>query len=281
MSEDRRNPETPSPENPQFFSRYDVRLYGNVLVTEFDYGFLSPSRMVFHAHNHAAVELIAVSRGVNVIDTMGSVYSCGEGTVLLIPHGLYHSNRRTEPPSERFCFRFYPNGGSLTGEMKALGDFLKEMTWPEQFRIPELLPIFEKIRSEMLGDAPAAEEMIQSLLRECYIHLLRYVIRRKGTEEVPAFPHRRATLQAERLKKIERFFSKRYAAPVTLKDLADDLYISPTQTNRILSAKYGQSFRQKLRDTRLHQARLLLESTDHSINEIAEEVGYASAAGFF
>ena len=51
--------------------------------------------------------------------------------------------------------------------------------------------------------------------------------------------------------------------------------------NRILIEKYGQTFREKLRDARLHQARLLLESTELSVSVIAGEVGYSSAAGFF
>ncbi len=283
MSEDRRISDTPSPENPHFFRRYDVRLENDTIVTEFDYGFLSPTRKVYHAHNHAAFELIAVSKGINIIDILGKPYLCKEETILLIPRGIYHSNRPTEVPSERFCFRFYPQKGLMGGKFHLLGEFLAEMEEPEAFEIPEMLTILAAIRKEMMENAPAAEVMIHSLLREGYVHLLRHIIHRTGVQmpqrQECSYP--RTSLTAERLKMIERFFSQRYAAPVTLKDLADALFISPTQVNRILTEKYGQTFREKLRDTRLHQARLLLESTDHSVSVIAGEVGYTSVAGFF
>lgn len=283
MSEDLRKSDVMSAENSQFFRRYDVRLGNDTIVTEFDYGFLSPARKVYHAHNHAAFELIAVSKGISIIDIMGKTYTCTEGTILLIPRGVYHSNRQTENTSERFCFRFYPKKGLMCGEFYLLGKFLAEMNEPEQFEIPELFEILAAIRREMMGNAPAKEEMIYSLLREIYIHVLRHAIRRTGTQTIQTLEHTysQTSLAAERLKMIERFFSQRYADPVVLKDLADILYISPTQVNRILTEKYGQTFREKLRDTRLHQARLLLGSTNHSISHIAGEVGYTSVAGFF
>lgn len=87
MSETPMKPEVPPAENTHFFRRYDVRLENDILVTEFDYGFLSSSRIVYHAHNHAAFELIAVSKGVSMIDTMDRMYSCHEGSVLLLPQG--------------------------------------------------------------------------------------------------------------------------------------------------------------------------------------------------
>lgn len=157
------------------------------------------------------------------------------------------------------------------------------MTVPKQLIIPELLPVLAEIRREMLDNAPAAEEMIQAFLQECYVYLLRHILLQTSPEDLQTVlrPTPSSKLAAERIKKIERFFSQNYAAQVTLKDLADALYISTTQTNRILSEKYGQSFREKLRDTRLHQARLLLESTDRPASAIAAEVGYASATGFF
>ncbi len=282
MSEDRRKPDAPSLENAQFFRRYDVRLYNHVLVSEFDYGFLSPSKMVLHVHNHAAVELIAVSKGIHVVEAMETTYSCEEGSVLLIPQGVYHTNRPIASPAERFCFRFQLKGDISRGMLEPFAELLATMQAPQKFLLPELLPILVKIRDEMLCEAPAADEMIPALQKEIYILLLRYAIRQKvSNPSQQLFTEKHSSLEQERIKKIERFFSRRYTSPVTLKDLAEELYISPSQTNRILLANYGQSFRDKLRDTRLHQAKLLLESTERSISVIAGEVGYASAAGFF
>jgi len=282
MSEDRRKPDATLPEDIQFFRRYDVRLYNHTLAAEFDYGFLSPSKMVLHVHNHAAVELIAVSNGIHVIEAMETTYSCEEGSVLLIPQGVYHTNRPIASPAERFCFRIQLKGEGPHGRLEPFAELLADMQTPQKLHLPDLLPILVKIRDEMLCEAPASEEMIPALLKEIYILLLRYTIRQKvSNSSQQFFMEKHSSLEQERIKKIERFFSRRYTSPVTLKDLAEELYISPSQTNRILLANYGQSFRDKLRDTRLHQAKLLLERTERSISVIAGEVGYASVAGFF
>ncbi|MBE6569614.1 MAG: helix-turn-helix domain-containing protein [Ruminococcaceae bacterium] len=282
MSDPVREKSPAAADDKPFFRRYDIRLSGSILITEFDSGFLSPSKIVLQqAHNHAAIELSAVSKGISTVEVMGTLFSCTSGSVLLIPSGIYHSNRPTDLPSERFCFRFYPKGQSSKGDLQHLGNFFRELNTPQEFAIPEILPILTKIREEFLQDAPGADEMISSLLQECFILLLRKVINEKAPESHPAMSRKRATLDAERVKSIERFFSLHYASAVTLKELAHALYLSPTQTNRILLAKYGQSFREKLRDTRLQQAQLLLRSTDRSVYEIASDVGYASVAGFF
>ena len=65
-----------------------------------------------------------------------------------------------------------------------------------------------------------------------------------------------------------------------INDLSDVLHLSASQANRILKEQYGQSFKEKLRSTRMQQSRLLLEQTDMKISDIAADVGYSSTAGF-
>ena len=84
-----------------------------------------------------------------------------------------------------------------------------------------------------------------------------------------------------RSKRIDCFFSERYSEHVTLSDLAEALHLSKTQTNRILHAEFGVSFREKLRQTRLQEAKFLLCETDAAIDIIACKVGYESVSGFF
>ncbi|MDF2669804.1 MAG: two component transcriptional regulator, AraC family, partial [Paenibacillus sp.] len=68
--------------------------------------------------------------------------------------------------------------------------------------------------------------------------------------------------------------------PLTINDLSELLYISDKQTNRILNKYYQTSFKQKQLDTRVQVALDLLQSTEMTISEIAEHVGYAPAYNF-
>jgi len=264
----------------RFVRRYECTVLGQIFAAEFDIGFLQPQRRVSHAHNHAAVELIAVHTGISGVrvDTDSLLLRAGE--ILLIPAGAYHANDMEAQQGERFCFRIYLPGEKKSGSARPLTELLSSLHAPLQLTEPALMPILACIREEMQTRAGAWEEMIQALLAQCFILLFRLAHSRGVSRTAEELPQRRR-LAEERMKKIDSFFSRRYMQQVTLGDLAEELYLSTTHTNRILRARYGRSFTEKLRDTRLYQARILLEQTDYSANRLAQEVGYVSAAAFY
>ena len=268
-------------DDASFVRRCDVTVAGCAFRMEFDSGFLQPLQRVHHAHNHAAAEVIAVSSGTSVIDAIDASYTCLPGDVLLIPAGVYHTNSESSQLGERFCFRLAmkePGEGSICADLYPL---LEQTQVPQMLHLPMILPVLSQVRSEMLHPQAESDAMIRALLAECLIHLLRCVSAEKaeaGGEKDRQLP--KAT-EEERMKRIDRFFSLYYMQRVTLRDLAVFLHVSPTHTNRILGAFYGQSFREKLRDTRLNQARILLMHTKLSVHRIAQEVGYSSETAFF
>ena len=77
------------------------------------------------------------------------------------------------------------------------------------------------------------------------------------------------------------FFSRRYAEPVTVADLAEVLMLSEKQTEREVRRRTGLPFRRTLLHFRMSAADSLLSSTACSKNEIAERVGYRSYSGFW
>lgn len=258
-----------------FFRSYNVVLSEGMVRTEFDGGFLSSSEYVYNAHNHAAAELIAVSDGISKIDILEhGIFCCETGDVLLIPGGIYHANCQTGQICDRFCLRFYCPG-RITGNLKILMDKLSDNE-QIQIHLPEIIPKLKTVRDEMMSDLPECDRMIEALLVECFIILLRNC---PGQSMVLHQPERNKS-DDNRIKEIERFFSKRYNKDVGISELSDVLHLSESQVNRILHDYYAQSFKEKLRVTRIQQARLLLEQTDMHISEIAFDVGYKSVAGF-
>jgi len=88
------------------------------------------------------------------------------------------------------------------------------------------------------------------------------------------------TDKSARFMKIEHFFSQKEQDDVTLKDLADSLYLSKKQTSRVLKMEFNISFLQLLTQKKLEYAKELLRNTNLSIGKIAELSGYKSLAGF-
>jgi len=263
-----------------FFRSYDLNLSGYPVRIEFDNGFLSSTVPSYNIHNHAASELIAVSKGSNIVDAIEyGVFRCHEGDVLLIPNGIYHVTHRTERDYDRFCLRFYLPAFSAV----APGSVLRPITEvlaknrPVMIHIPELIPKLSAIREEVKEDYPESGEMIKALLCTCFILIMRSCLKYLA---VPSEKNSVVTHE-NRIKMIEMFFSKRYNENVGIADLAESIYLSPCQTNRILHNQFGQTFKEKLRTTRIQQARLMLVQTEKHITEIAFEVGYSSVTGFY
>ena len=80
---------------------------------------------------------------------------------------------------------------------------------------------------------------------------------------------------------IREFFTHRYSEDVCLGDLAEHLHRSERQTERLLLAHTGRTFREELIHTRMEIARHLLTTTHLSLRQISEDVGYRSYAGFW
>ncbi len=63
-------------------------------------------------------------------------------------------------------------------------------------------------------------------------------------------------------------------------NLAKKLHVSPRQLHRIMIKSYGKGYREKLLELRLENALSFLTSTNKSISEISEELGYSSVESF-
>ena len=67
---------------------------------------------------------------------------------------------------------------------------------------------------------------------------------------------------------------------VTLKSLSEKYFFSEEYLSRLIRKLTGKTFSTLLRETRIHQAEMLLSRTTLSIVEISELVGYSEAANF-
>lgn len=80
---------------------------------------------------------------------------------------------------------------------------------------------------------------------------------------------------------IDDYFERHLTKESSIEQMAEGLHLSPRQISRILKTSYGVNFREKLRRTRMDRAGWLLRTTDLSVSEISEQVGYNSETSFF
>lgn len=80
---------------------------------------------------------------------------------------------------------------------------------------------------------------------------------------------------------IDHFISRNYNETISLQDVAEELNMSKQHTLRLIQKCTGHSFRTELRNRRLEVSRYLMEHTDLSLEQIAEQVGYKSYNGLW
>lgn len=79
---------------------------------------------------------------------------------------------------------------------------------------------------------------------------------------------------------IDTFLALNFTSHSSRDDLARKLHVSPRQLHRIMIKSYGKSYREKLVETRLEIAVSFLTSTDKSIADISEALGYSGVESF-
>lgn len=82
------------------------------------------------------------------------------------------------------------------------------------------------------------------------------------------------------LRRILSYIDQNYMRRLTLDDVAQQVYLTRTYICQLFSAHMGISFVSYLEQLRLSKAQELLQATDMSIPQIAEQVGY-STPGYF
>lgn len=79
---------------------------------------------------------------------------------------------------------------------------------------------------------------------------------------------------------IDTFFGQNFDGRQNRTDLANLLNVCPRHLDRILHKRYGMSYREKLKITRLNTALDLLQTSEKSITEISDLLGYESLSSF-
>ncbi len=157
-----------------------------------------------------------------------------------------------------------------------------EMTMPEGPRHirardvsaqTELTAIFEAMSREQNAERPLWHSSMDS-----YGQLAMIWLRRQLAENAPHIGPETASAR------LMRAYSQRlvmeHTSGETMADHANALGVTPTHLTRVCRAETGRTAAALLNERILHSARSLLNNTDAAIREIAEYLGFSSAAYF-
>ncbi|MBO9605147.1 MAG: helix-turn-helix domain-containing protein [Paenibacillaceae bacterium] len=129
------------------------------------------------------------------------------------------------------------------------------------------------------ADAPPDPDVIARIAHSLLYAAIRFFAERHGSlhqrqssDSIPA--------ASAALAKAERYIQERLSRKLTLKEVAQALYLSERQLSRTIAEGLGQTFPVWLRTERVRRAAYLLAYTDQSISRIAEDTGFDTISYF-
>lgn len=235
----------------------------------------------YHSHGTNCFEFHFIASGRGILLLENQTFKLTQNCFFITGPGVKHA-QLTDPqlPLKEYCINFSINFKPSTQRLPPLFHELFSMTnffTEEQSPIlARLQKIFEEFQIPQIGSNYYKKVLIEELLIYCIrldsknttIKSLQKIERIKGISS-----------DTKRSLQIDQYFLGNYQN-LSLNDLAQNLSISPRQTQRLLKKLYQQTFLEKLLEARMNTAVLLLKETEQSISLISENVGYSSVEHF-
>lgn len=255
------------------------------IQTVLDKGFFEP-RMTRdqNPHCHLNHEIYFVESGCFRVLCKDTEYTVEEGEVLFINAGTEHCVKKLSEGATLSSLRtsFYPRreeGALLTEEL------LKRLRAPIHLKEADaLIDIIRHIRQEISFKKAFYEEKLEGLLSVFYAELLRLldVLSPSAQKNIQAGGgFYEDTPEDFYMEMMDEFFTHPSPDGSTLSELSSRLYLSVSQTQRLIKRYYGVSFREKLIQSKIIKSMRLIAATDEPLDEIAQRVGYDSYNAFF
>jgi AraC family transcriptional regulator len=230
----------------------------------------------FEKHSHAAYVVTAILSGQMDITVGASDYRLTEGDIVLTNAGQDHASR-----AEAVEFVSIAISPLLIGELVSeigLTRAAAEISFRANIATDQLITAAARsIASEMREERTGFSVMLDSLVRQLTVHLLRshFTVRKAAHIELS-----RAGPVDRRLRRAIEFMHDNYSRELMLGEIASAAYLSEYHFARLFKQIMGLTPHGYLAGVRLERARKLLAETEFPAGEIAAMVGYQSQSHF-
>lgn len=213
-------------------------------------GFYSSTEPTHRLHKHKYAEVHAVVNGDALFNVGNDSYSLKSGSIMIIPGGVFHCCDSKDENTLHSAFQIDYKADKISEYMIGQDTVLRFIQETKNIRYSH--------------DYSKAAVYI-ALFCDSFCH----------SEKLLSRPLTDYGFL------IHEFFSLHYSENLHLCDLADFLHLSERQTERLVIKHTGNSFRDELTAIRINIAKKLLSSSQMSLAEVAQYVGYKSYAGFW
>ena len=274
------------------YRNYYLPMHFPVLLLSGDYWKISdvPSGRL-HFHNCLEIGICHTNGGF--IEIFGEMKPFQAGDVTVIPKNVPHTTYSRSGTESRWSYVFvdpqelFKNMLPATWKSFDLSDYIYSDYQPifSQEKYPQLHQLTLAVIKELADQKPSYQLSVKGLLLSFYIEVIRIQSEKHnggGAEGVPAETKKEkqeidnTLVIAPALDYIE----ENYAQQFTIEHLADLCHWSPTHFRRVFHEIMGTSPLDFVNNTRITKACNLLRSTEDSVLNISETVGFRSISSF-
>lgn len=244
-------------------------------------------------HHHHLYEVLHCQEGEAKLLINSSELVLNSGDWLLIRAGVRHEIKNDSPEGSSFSFfniHFDIDDHDMRKSLSSSDYSLLRASVTCTSKLPLYLREIEQQKHLSLAhaSAPSRTETRLALTSVQKIHLqanilliiqemisLEQAATGEMSEATPATIHTADTAHL-----IEERLQRLISTDGSIAQIADELSLSRSQCTKIFKQVYGVSPRQYVTDMKLNLAKQLLVSTNRTIEDIADELGYHSASHF-
>lgn len=221
---------------------------------------------------HDYCEIIYIVEGTGEFNIGGKTYELHQGDVAIYNPGVPHEERSRTTDSFKIVYcgvdnlhiEGVPQGMLLPPHVEPVIPCEKYALKVESY----LSEILQECESQVLGYDTLTSNLLMSLITVIYrIVDVKFQFQTyKGINEIAL--------------RTKQFIDKNYTQSISLKDIADTLYVSPHYLSHLFKKELGDSPFNYLISRRIEEAKRLLGHTDLPVHEVASQVGYGNEKYF-
>lgn len=223
-------------------------------------------------HDHVTNQLFIVKSGEFRFKTDSLDLNLKQGDYLIVSPHTKHMLNSLNDTSDGFFVYFVIHNNQSDIELLNNDVIHKKLIGFEKLFVLETIQELERISKIQNNKSVSSRQKM--LLCTIFSYILEHNV------VLPPFSENEADKRISLYNKIEDYLYENYMEQITLDELCASLSYSRTQMRRILNECFGMTFTEKLRDVRLDAAKLLLNNTELTIEEISEQCGYETRQGF-
>ncbi len=226
-------------------------------------------------HRHLYSELFACVSGELLINTENGALQLNAGDLVVIPPNVPHVLIPGKPEDKRGVVSFIGQKRQIPNCQPLYGCCTGFFAADAPLMLRGQPALCAKVM-EIIDDLQQAAEYLPTLkLAELLL-----TIRKTQMDSQPASTGPEEN-ELSRISVLEQLINSCFTKPVTVEQIAEKMYISSRQLSRIIKTHYGTTLHELIIARRIAVAEHLLGTTDLTMEEIAETIGFGSRTGFY